>query len=245
MSGSITTPTLTSAASAGVTSAASSAASSSTSSSTNALTSLSSNFTSFLGLLLTQLQNQDPSSPMDTNTFTSELVQFSSVEQQITTNSSLTSLIQATQGSEVIQATGVVGKSVTVDSSQLALQNGTSQVNFTTNSAEPVNITISNSSGTPVDQASLTSTAGSNTFTWDGKDSSGTQLPDGAYTVSISGTPPGGATAAVPFTVTGTATGVTNSNGAVTLQVGGVSVDFSKIQSVGSSSASSATNSSS
>ena len=100
-------------------------ASSSSSSSANALTSLSSNFTSFLGLLLTQLQNQDPSSPMDTNTFTSELVQFSSVEQQITTNSSLTSLIQATQGSEVIQATGVVGKSVTVDSSQIALQNGT------------------------------------------------------------------------------------------------------------------------
>ena len=52
---------------------------------------------------------------MDTNTFTSELVQFSSVEQQITTNSSLTQLIQATQGSEVIQATGVVGKQVTLE----------------------------------------------------------------------------------------------------------------------------------
>jgi flagellar basal-body rod modification protein FlgD len=228
----ITSPTLTSAANAGVTSAASSAASNSSSSSTNALTSLSSNFTSFLGLLLTQLQNQDPSSPMDTNTFTSELVQFSSVEQQITTNSSLTSLIQATQGSEVIQATGVVGKSVTVDSSQIALQNGSGQLNFNTTSAEPVNITISNSSGTPVQQVSLTSTAGSNTYTWNGKDSSGTTLPDGAYNVAISGTGAGGTTAAVPFTVTGTATGVTNSAGAVTLQVGGVSVDFSKIQSV-------------
>ncbi len=240
MSGSLTTPTLTSAASAGVTSAASSAASSAgssaSSSPTNALSSLSSNFTSFLGLLLTQLQNQDPSSPMDTNTFTSELVQFSSVEQQITTNSSLTSLIQATQGSEVIQATGVVGKSVTVDSAQVALQNGAGQLNYSTNSAEPVNITISNSSGTTVRQVSLTSTAGSNTYTWDGKDSSGTALADGAYKVSIAGTGSDGTTAAVPFTVTGKATGVTNTNGAVTLQVGGLSVDFSKVVSVASGS---------
>ncbi len=243
MSGSITTPTLTSAASAGVTSAASSASTSSSSSSANALTSLSSNFTSFLGLLLTQLQNQDPTSPMDTNTFTSELVQFSSVEQQITTNSSLTSLIQATQGSEVIQATGVVGKSVTVDSSQIALQNGTGQLNFTTASAEPVNITISNSSGTPVQQVSLTSAAGANTYTWNGQSASGAQLPDGAYNVSISGTAAGGTTAAVPFTVTGTATGVTNANGAVTLQMGGVSVNFSNVQSVGTSSSSSSTSS--
>ncbi len=232
MSGTITPPTAT------ATRLAPTAAShaSTSASSTNALTSLSSNFTNFLNLLLTQLQNQDPSSPMDSNTFTSELVQFSSVEQQITTNSSLTSLIQATQGSEVIQATGVVGKSVTVDSSQIALQNGTGQLNFSTSTAEPVDITISNSSGVKVREVSATSTAGSNTFTWDGKDSSGTALPDGAYNVAITGTGSGGTTAAVPFTVTGKATGVTNTNGAVTLQVGGLSVDFSKVQSVASGS---------
>ena len=102
MSGSISSLTssatnLTSAASAGVSAAASTAATG-----TNALTTLSNNFNDFLSLLTTQLKNQDPSTPMDSNTFTSELVQFSSVEQQITTNSSLTSLIQATQGSEVI-----------------------------------------------------------------------------------------------------------------------------------------------
>ncbi len=218
------------------TSSASTATTSASSSTTNALTSLSSNFTNFLNLLLTQLQNQDPSSPMDSNTFTSELVQFSSVEQQITTNTSLTSLIQATQGSEVIQATGVVGKSVTVASSQIALQNGTGQVNFTTSTAEPVDISITNSAGVKVREVAETSTAGSNTFTWDGKDSSGTTLADGAYNVAITGTGSGGTTAAVPFTVTGTATGVTNTNGAVTLQVGGLSVDFSKVQSVASGS---------
>jgi flagellar basal-body rod modification protein FlgD len=211
---------------------ASTAATPSTSAGTNALTSLSSNFNSFLNLLLTQLKNQDPSAPMDTNTFTSELVQFSSVEQQITTNSSLTSLIQATQGSEVIQATGVVGKTVTLNSTQVPLQGGTGTLNFTTASAEPVVVTLTNSSGVQVRNQSLTSTAGSNIWVWDGKDANGVALADGAYTASIAGTS-NGTTAAVPFTVSGTATGVTNTNGAVTLNVGSVSVDFSKVQSVG------------
>ena len=227
MSGSISSSTATPA-------TAASATSSSASPSTNALTSLSSNFNSFLNLLLTQLKNQDPASPMDANTFTTELVQFSGVEQQITTNSSLTQLIQATQGNEVIQATGVVGKQVTLNSAQLPLQNGTGSLGFTTAAAEPVAIRITNSSGVDVRDASVTSTAGANTWTWDGTDNSGTQLPDGAYTASVIGSPAGGTAVAVPFTVNATATGVVNTNGAVTLQAGAVSVDFSKVVSVGS-----------
>ena len=199
----------------------------------NALASLSTNFNSFLNLLLTQLKNQDPSSPMDTNTFTTELVQFSSVEQQITTNSSLTQLIQATQGNEVIGATGIVGKQVSLTSTQIPLQGGTGSLGFTTAAAEPIAIKIANSSGVDVRDASLTSVAGANTWTWDGTDNGGNQLPDGAYTVTVLGSAPGNAAAAVPFTVSGKATGVTNVNGAVKLQAGDVSVDFSKVVSVG------------
>ena len=225
MSGTITSSTAASAAPAAATASTTAQ---------NALTSLSSNFNDFLNLLLTQLQNQDPSSPMDTNSFTSELVQFSSVEQQITTNSSLTTLIQATQGSEVIQATGVVGKQVTLNTTQLPLQNSSGTVGFTTAASEPVAISITNSSGVDVKDVSLTSTAGANTWTWNGTDNNGNQLPDGAYNVTVTGNPPGGTAAAVPFTVSGTATGVTNSNGAVTLQAGAVSVGFSNVESVGS-----------
>ena len=212
--------------------ASTTSASASSSAAPNALTSLSSNFTSFLNLLLTQLQNQDPTTPMDTNSFTTELVQFSSVEQQITTNSSLTSLIQATQGTEVIQATGVVGKSVTISSTQVPLQNGSATVNYITTAAEPVDITVTNASGVKVAEVTGTSNAGANTWTWNGQNSAGVQQPDGAYTVAINGTSTSGTTAAVPFTATGTATGVVNSNGVVTLQVGGVSVPFSSVQSV-------------
>ena len=234
---------------AGLSTAASTAAAAAATSTTtgsaaapNALASLTTNFNSFLNLLMTQLKNQDPSSPMDSSTFTTELVQFSSVEQQITTNSSLTSLIQATQGTEVIQATGVVGKQVTVNSAQLPLQNGTGSLSFTTAAAEPVSIAVQNSSGVTVLNESLTSNAGSNTWNWNGQDSTGTQLPDGAYAVTVTGTTAGSAAAPVPFTVTGTATGVTNSNGAVTLQLGAVSADFSKVVSVGSSQSTTASN---
>src|SRR5665213_3159407 len=102
----------TAAANAAAATAASSAASSAASgaaAATNPLVALSSNFNDFLQMLMTQLQNQDPTSPMDTNAFTTELVQFSGVEQQINTNSSLTHLIQLTQAGETMQGTSMSG----------------------------------------------------------------------------------------------------------------------------------------
>ena len=105
--------------------------SASTTSGQNALTSLSGNFQDFLGMLMTQLKNQDPSSPMDTNSFTQELVEFSSVEQQINTNTSLTQLISLTQSGEMMQASGMVGKKVELSSTQMPLQNSSGSLSFT------------------------------------------------------------------------------------------------------------------
>jgi flagellar basal-body rod modification protein FlgD len=198
-----------------------------------ALGSLSDNFSDFLSLLMTQLQNQDPTSPLDSNQFTSELVQFTSVEQQINTNNDLTQLIQLTQASQVEQSASMIGKPVTVNSTQLSLQNSTASVNFTTAAAEPVAIGVYNSSGGEVASGSLNSTAGSNTWTWDGKNGSGVAQPDGAYTVTVTRAGSGGTTAKVPFTVTGTATSVLNNSGTVTLNMGGLSLPFSDVVSVG------------
>ena len=69
---------------------------------------------------------------MDSNQFTTELVQFSSVEQQINTNNSLAQLIQLTQASQVEQSSSMIGKPATVTSSQLSLQNGAAAINFNT-----------------------------------------------------------------------------------------------------------------
>ena len=200
---------------------------------TTALNSLSSNFDDFLMLLMTQLKNQDPTSPLDTNEFTSELVQFSGVEQQINTNTSLTQLIQATQGTEMIQASSMTGKQVTVDSDHVPLQNGKGTIQFTAPASEQVAIAIYSDSGNKLSDATMTATKGTNTWTWNGKDSSGHSMPDGSYKVAVAGANADGTTSALTFSVIGTATGVKNQSSGVQLQVGALSVDFSKVQSVG------------
>jgi flagellar basal-body rod modification protein FlgD len=197
-----------------------------------ATSSLDGNFNDFLNMLMTQLQNQDPSSPMDTDTFTSELVQFSSVEQQIQTNTSLTNLL--TQGSEVIQGSSMIGQQVTVQSTQIPLQNGTGTVNVTSPAAEKVSISITNSSGTDIFDTTVNAAAGNNTFTWNGTNNAGQTVPNGLYTMVATGSNVGGGTSTLPFTVTGTATGVISSGTTVDLQLGPLSVPFSSITSVGS-----------
>jgi flagellar basal-body rod modification protein FlgD len=168
---------------------------------------------------------------MDSNQFTSELVQFSSVEQQINTNSDLTQLIQLTQASQVEQSAGMIGKPVTVASTQLS--NTPATLNFNTTNAEPVAISVVNASGTQVASDTYTSNAGSNNWAWTGQTASGTTLPAGTYTVSVTGFSSSGTTTPVPFTVTGTTTSVINNSGTVELQMGGLTVPFSAVQSVG------------
>jgi flagellar basal-body rod modification protein FlgD len=200
---------------------------------TTALGSLTSNFTDFLSLLMTQLQNQDPSSPMDSNQFTTELVQFSSVEQQISTNTDLTQLIQLTQASQIEQSASMIGKPVTVTSNQLSLQKGTAAVNFSTTTAEPVGIAIYDSSGAQVQTATLTSSVGNNTWTWNGQSATGATMKDGPYSVSVVALGVSGAAAQIPFTVTGTATSIQNNAGTVEVQMGGLTLPFSAVDSVG------------
>jgi flagellar basal-body rod modification protein FlgD len=200
---------------------------------TTALGGLSNNFTDFLSLLMTQLQNQDPTSPLDSNQFTSELVQFTSVEQQIDTNSNLTQLIQLTQASQIEQSASMLGKPVTVTSSQLSLQKGTAAINFNTKTAEPVAIAVYNAAGTEVQTAAETSSLGANTWTWNGKSADGSTMPDGPYKVTVTAVGVNGATAQIPFTVTGTATSVINNAGTVQVQLGGLTLPFSAVASVG------------
>ncbi len=159
----------------------SSTSSSDSASGQNAIDQLSGNFQDFLQMLMTQLQNQDPTSPLDTNEFTQELVEFSGVEQQINTNTSLNQLISLNQASEIIQGSALAGKTVNVDSTSMPLQDGSGSLTFTAPAAENVLINITNSASQTVNSAIVSATAGQNTWTWNGQSSSGTQMPDGAY----------------------------------------------------------------
>jgi len=212
--------------------AAATSGSGSASASQSALSSLTDNYQTFLQMLLTQLQNQDPSSPMDSGQFTSELVQFAGVEQQISTNSNLTQLIQLTQDDATIATTQLVGKHVDVTSTQLALQSGTAEIAFSPSSPEQVAITVSNASGQALYSTTVNATAGSNTWSWNGQTSYGTTAPDGAYTVSAQAVAADGSTSAVPFSVVGTVTGVTTGSTGVTVDLGSLAVNMSNVTSV-------------
>jgi len=198
-----------------------------------ALQKLGSNFNDFLNLLTTQLQNQDPTSPMDTNQFTSELVQFTGVQQEVSTNSNLSQLIGLQQTSQVLQSSDLVGKSVTVTSSELTLQNSAATVDFQGTAGQQVGIAVVNAAGTPIANATVTATAGSNSWSWNGLDNSGNQMPDGPYRVAVEALSTSGTPVAVPYTVVGTATGVSSNGTTSQLALGGLSVPFNSVVSVG------------
>ncbi len=201
-------------------------------SSGNALASLTSNLNNFLGLLMVQLKNQDPSSPMDTNQFTSQLVQFASVEQQVNINNGVQSLIQLTQANGVLQSSSLVGKTISATSTQISLQNGTGSIQFPAQAVEPVTISVIGGNGSTIQQVSLTTSAGQNNWTWNGSDSSGRQMPDGAYKVAVSGSTAGTPATAIPFTVTGIASGVVTQNNIQQVRLGQVTLPVSAIKSV-------------
>lgn len=201
-------------------------------SSSSALKSLSSNYNTFLTMLTTQLQNQDPTNPLNSSQFTSELVQFSQVEQQLNTNQSLSQLVQLTQAGDLTQASAMLGSKVTATSTELPLQNGTATLNFTAPSAGPVAIAVYNSTGQQVLDTAMNATAGNNSWTWNGQDATGAQMPDGAYKVAVVQGGANGSTTNLPFTITGTATGVTGGSNSVSLQLGNVAVPFSAVTNV-------------
>jgi len=229
------TPNLTSTistASAASTTSASNAGGAASSSSTSALSALSGNFNDFLNLLMTQLQNQDPTTPLDTNQFTSQLVQFASVAQQINTNTSLTQLIQLTQGGEVVQASSLVGSTVAAQSASLPLQNSQATLQIQSATAQTGTVTISDTAGTTLYSGPITLNAGTTTWTWNGKGGNGAQYPDGAYNVSVNAGSGGTSGTALTFNIVGTATGVTTDGTTPQLQIGSVTVPVSSLRGV-------------
>lgn len=197
-----------------------------------AIGSLTTNYTDFLTMLTTQLKDQDPTTPMSSDNFTSELVQFAGVEQQITTNTNLSSLISLSQDQQLSQSSDLVGKAVTVNGSTVPLQNSTAAINYSTASAEPIGIAITNAGGQVVKTVSGTSAAGANTYTWDGTDNNGNKLADGPYTVAVQTMDSTGTTSAVPFTSTATPTAITKSGSGFNVSFGATTLDLSSVESL-------------
>jgi len=170
---------------------------------------LAGNFQTFLTLLTTQLQNQNPLDPLDTNQFTQQLVQFAGVEQQLKTNDQLQSLLTLQQTAQSTQALGFVGKTAVVDGSTANMVNKSAVWDLNVAKDSTVKISITNSTGQTVYTNSYAVSAGDNqTFGWDGKGTDGTQWPDGKYTLTATGTDNNGQTVGISTGIQGTVTSV-------------------------------------
>src|SRR5438270_4881705 len=121
---------------------------------------LAGNFQTFLTLLTTQLQNQNPLDPLDTNQFTQQLVQFAGVEQQLKTNDSLSQLVTLQQTTQATQALGFVGKTALVDGTTGTMTNSSATWHLNVPSDATVDISIANASGQTVFTGKYTAGAG-------------------------------------------------------------------------------------
>lgn len=205
-----------------------------TSGGTSAGTRLSGDLDTFLKLLTTQLQNQDPTAPMDADQLTQQLVQFSTVEQQINTNNTLQQLLSLQQASQLGEAAGLVGERVAVETDRLPLQSGSATVNLpAAATARIARIEVRDASNLLVRTSDVTLGTAPMAWNWDGKATNGTQRADGTYRITVSGRDGDGAAVPLGFTVTGLVTGAVRDNGAVTVRMGSLNVGYDSLRDLG------------
>jgi flagellar basal-body rod modification protein FlgD len=194
--------------------------------------SIAGNFDTFLSLLTTQLKNQNPLDPLDTNQFTSQLVQFSSVEQQLKTNSFLEAMVQSSQNSSNNAAVSYIGKQVTATGVDSDLKNGGATWSFNLPQAANVTVSIKDANGNQVYTENGALSAGQGQFNWDGVGTDGTTKPDGSYTITIAAKTAQGAYVAASTETTGLVTGVDLSGTEPSLIVGTSNIKLTDITSV-------------
>ena len=150
--------------------------------------SLAMNFDMYLRILITQLQNQDPTNAMDPNEFTSQMIQMQQVQAQIDNNKAITALMDATNASALASGVNYIGNYVRAPTEKgyIELQDGASIFGYSLPSAaSSVEIVVRDSAGKAVALLPGTTKAGDNYITWDGTAIDGSLAKDGAYTFEL------------------------------------------------------------
>ncbi|WP_300156434.1 flagellar hook assembly protein FlgD [Solidesulfovibrio sp.] len=177
----------------------------------------------FLQLLVTQLQYQDPLSPMDDKEFVAELAQFSSLEQLTEINTGIENLASIGETQQLMGAVNFMGKTIDATGTAVSLNSGTATaVTFTLpDDAETCLVNVLDSTGQIVRTVDLGATsAGQVEFTWDGKDYDGNTMDDGQYQVAVNATDADGNVLSVTSTMTGTVSGIKQESGTYYLDIG-------------------------
>jgi len=214
--------------------ALSGSAASSSSQATKDLTGFGKDFDSFLVLLTSQLKYQDPLSPMDATQFTTQLVQFTSVEQQIKQNKNLESIMEAQQALQVASAANYIGKAVDAGGKSVLLNGGEATISYKLDvPAKDVAVAIKNSDGQVVRTLKGIASGGLQTVAWDGRSDSGTRLADGPYDFVVTAKDARGQVMAVKTGYSGTVDGFEiTTNGQIVLKAGSAKIPMRDITGV-------------
>jgi flagellar basal-body rod modification protein FlgD len=190
------------------------------------------NFDQFLQLLTTQLKNQDPTAPLDTNQFTQQLVQFAQVEQQLKQNDTLTALLNMSKASSTSNAMSFVGNRVTMDGSTSQLKDGNAEWRLDAPRGGSATITIKDKSGNVVQTQNMTLNAGAQSFKWNGRTSTGVNAPEGAYSIVVDATDSQRNRIAITTEVTGVVDGADFTGETPVLVIGSTRIPVDKVKSV-------------
>ena len=203
-----------------------------TASTTSDSQTLAANFTAFLQLLTTQLQNQNPLDPLDTNQFTQQLVQFAQVEQQLKGNSQLEALVNIAKNSDKTSAISFVGARVVIEGATTRLDEGGATWAFASEKPAAASVTITDKSGQVAYSGSFTVDAGTQVFTWDGKGTNGSMWPPGDYTISVVAKDASGQSVAISTEVEGVVDGADLTKNPPLLQMGSLTFTLDKIKRI-------------
>ena len=203
---------------------------------------LAQNFDTFLTLLTTQLKNQDPTSPMESDKFTDQLSQFAQVEQGIQSNKNLEDLIAMQSQQRQLSALSYVGAEIeAVGDTNWLEEGGELKYKYNVSPEVPrLQLQIQDQSGKTIYSEELTDVSGLQSFTWDGKNNSGVEQAAGAYTLVLRPMAANGDTfqtdkgkpASVAIGIIGSVDSVDIDDSDIYLRIGDVSVPFSTLTNV-------------
>jgi flagellar basal-body rod modification protein FlgD len=193
---------------------------------------LSSDYNTFLQLLTTQLKHQDPLSPMDTNTFTQQLVAMNGVQQQLQTNSLLQTLVNQSSGAG--PAVNLIGKQIQASSSTLTYSGGSADWKYDLGgNAASATLSISDASGKVVwSQPAPDLSSGQHDFTWNGQTLTGGQVTAGTYTLKVTANDSSLQALSPKVFVQGVVTGVSSDSTGTLLNLGSTTVNYTNVTAI-------------
>ncbi|MBF6058683.1 MULTISPECIES: flagellar hook assembly protein FlgD [Thiomicrorhabdus] len=190
----------------------------------------------FLMLLTTQLQNQDPSKPMDPTSFITDLTQMSQLEATTKMNESILAMTQSFQSLQTLQASSLIGKKVLVDGEDFShTQDQVSQIRLQSDlPLSDVTIVISDENGLVKTISAGDLASGESLVDWDGLDEDGNSRASGVYSLTAYGTDEDGELQSINTIVASQVNSVgVNQDGSMTLTLAtGEKVDMDSVREI-------------